>query len=351
MNQTVFVNHSLSEHAHFSIDVSIVIVNYNGAKFLEKLFSSLSIQTFSNFEVIFVDNHSQDNSLEVLEKTLAVKSIQNLRIKIFKNKENLGYCRGNNIGLSSSDGTYVVFLNNDTYVSETWLEELVNVMNADSMIGACQSRLIQPDNGCVKNDGHVLDFFGWSQSIVVESADVMVSDAPVFVSGASFIARKNDLVRIGGFDGELFLGDYDLCWRLRLLGYKMAVALRSICYHYGGSTMVNSTLASQIKTAYHYEKERPRVLLKVYSKGHLIKRAPVLVALMNLETISTSLKFKNPLFILGFAKALGWNLKEIQSTLLARFKVQRSRLINDRDIERKMPHYIILLTRQLVVKK
>lgn len=331
------------------IGVSVVILNYNGSKFLRNLFESLSNQTFRDFEVVFVDNKSTDNSLQLLRKILSDRSLRHLSVKIIRNAINLGYSKGNNIGLEYTDGKYIVFLNNDTYVSQIWLEKLVKVMDIHPTIGACQSRLIQEQTGEVQTDGWLLDVFGMTQGAVFcRNSLQTVSKIPFYVSGASMIVRASALKKIDGFDPELFYGDFDLCWRLRLLGYDMAVALHSVCYHFGG--VATKMLVSPVKAIYNHDCEVLRVLLKNYSMRNIVKRVPLSVIVMLIEATYFSLKYRNPLYIVAFLQALKWNLRKFGNTLVARSKIQNNRKVSDHEIENRMTDYSALLKRNGTVE-
>jgi GT2 family glycosyltransferase len=126
--------------------VSVIIVNYNGEPFIQKLFESLSKQSFdtSKFEIIFVDNNSKDRSLEIMNEIIL--KYPSLNIKVIKNKSNVGFCRGNNIGMLYAKGKYLALLNNDMYVDSSYLEKLVNALENDASIGICGSREILHDD-------------------------------------------------------------------------------------------------------------------------------------------------------------------------------------------------------------
>lgn len=327
--------------------VSVIILNYNGKRFIEKLFNSLAEQTFKNFDVIFVDNGSKDNSVTVLRDLLGKEPLSKLRVKIVSNRTNLGYCKGNNTGLKYTSGDCIVFLNNDTFVAKTWLEELVNAMNTYPSVVVCQSRLLNPISK-VQADGCFLDKYGHNQGIIIRRNDLEVSRIPFYVSGASMLVRASALNRIGGFDPEIFYGDFDLCWRLRLLGYDMAVALRSICYHYGGGTM--KTLVPLPKLIFYRDSEIVRVFLKCYSIMSLMKRLPSFIVMMFIEATHRSYEKKNPLYLLSSFKALHRNLRILKNTVTARQKIQGFRKIPDRGIEDRMAHYSVLLTRMWTVE-
>ena len=99
--------------------VSIVILNYNAEKFLDECINSINQTEKINFEIILVDNASTDKSYRGYTQKFP-------EIKLIENKKNLGYCEGNNVGIRSAKGEFIVVLNPDTVVTPTWLYELIN---------------------------------------------------------------------------------------------------------------------------------------------------------------------------------------------------------------------------------
>ncbi len=118
--------------------VSIVILNFNGKKFLNQCLDSVLQSDYRNFEVILVDNASTDGSIELVQKNFH----QHSNLRIVTNGTNLGFAEGNNIGARAATGKYVVFLNNDTEVDPEWLQELLIVVESDKTVGAAQSKLL-----------------------------------------------------------------------------------------------------------------------------------------------------------------------------------------------------------------
>ena len=108
--------------------VSIVIPNFNGRKHLADLFESLSRQTYRNFEIIFVDDNSTDDSAAMAERLGAAK--------VIKTTSNVGFATANNLGLEASRGELIALLNNDTTVDPNWLESLVLAIRRDPRIAA-----------------------------------------------------------------------------------------------------------------------------------------------------------------------------------------------------------------------
>ena len=121
--------------------VSIIILNYNGIKFVERCLKSVLNTDYPLFEVIFVDNGSTDGSPELVQKLFG----EDKRLRIILNKENLGFTGGNNVGIKMSKGEYIVLLNNDTEVPSDWLRQLVLVMEKRRDIGMAQPAILYMD--------------------------------------------------------------------------------------------------------------------------------------------------------------------------------------------------------------
>ena len=115
--------------------VSIIIVNYNGFRFLKQLLSSLAVLNYPRYEIIFVDNASKDESVSFVENEYP-------NVKIIKSKINLGFAEGNNIGIEEAQGELIALINNDTVVDSDWLLHLVNAINEDINIGAVGSKIL-----------------------------------------------------------------------------------------------------------------------------------------------------------------------------------------------------------------
>lgn len=124
---------------NYKYDVSVIIVNYNGKRYIDTLFNSLNNLELDDIklEIVFVDNASSDDSVEYLEKNYANKNI-----KIVKSKDNTGFAGGNNLGVKNSEGKYIVLLNNDTKVDKYWIKTLYKRIKDDSSIGMINSKLL-----------------------------------------------------------------------------------------------------------------------------------------------------------------------------------------------------------------
>ena len=207
--------------------VSIIIVNYNGKSHLEKCLDSLRKIDYKNHEIILVDNNSTDNSLDFVKKKFPT-------IITIKLDKNYGFAHANNIGEKKAKGKFLLFLNNDTIVTPNFLSALL-VMTDDLSIAIRQSLLLKLD-GEVDSSGDYIDSLGVSYS----SKNKIKNTKEIFsAKGAAMLVRKDVFELLNGFDKNFFTSfeDVDLCWRSRIIGYKVVVVPNSVVYHIGGATI------------------------------------------------------------------------------------------------------------------
>lgn len=244
--------------------VSIIIVNYNGSMYLANCLGSVLKSSYDPFEIILVDNASTDDSTSIV-KELFKKD----QIIVVWNSSNLGFAEGNNVGARYARGDYLVFLNNDTKVEPTWLKELVKVMESDVKIGAAQSKLLMLDrNGIIDSTGDFVDFYGVAMQRGLGERDLgqyeNVEEVPS-ARGACMIVRRSVIREVGLFDPDFYmvLEDVDICWRLRLKGYKVVYVPKSVVHHKGLGT------PSSVR-AYHGEKNVFLLMMKNYDTFNLM---------------------------------------------------------------------------------
>ena len=207
--------------------VSIIIINYNGKSYLEKCLESIKKIKYDNLEIIVVDNHSTDGTMEFL--------VQNYpSIITLKLDKNYGFAKPNNMAAKITKGDFLLFLNNDTEVTPNFLTELVQVLVGNNQIGICQSLLLKP-NGEIDSSGDFIDTIG-----VVYNSKKPIDKIREISSarGASMIIRKELFLDLGGFDEQFFVSfeDVDLGWRTWIKGYKVVINPKSVVYHHGGKT-------------------------------------------------------------------------------------------------------------------
>lgn len=213
---------------------SIIVLNWNGKKHLNDCFKSLKKIDYPKYEVIMADNGSTDGSVKFVKKKFPW-------VKVLKFDKNYGFAEGNNRAIKEAKGDYIIFLNNDTKVEKEWLWGLVFTANS-SNIGICGSKVIDGSLGMIGRGS--LNLLGIPD---IRTKDDSESEC-FFVSGASLLIKRKVLRKLEYcFDPSYFayFEDVDLCWRVRLLGYKVVYAPKSVAYHKGSG-------ASKTMKFYHY---------------------------------------------------------------------------------------------------
>ncbi|MEM0031688.1 glycosyltransferase family 2 protein [Thermofilum sp.] len=311
--------------------VSIIIVNYNGESNIETCLRSVFNSRYPYFEVILVDNASTDNSLALVKKMFGNDN----RLVLVRNNKNVGPAEGNNIGAKKARGRYIVFLNNDTEVDPNWLIELVNVMEQDPSIGAAGClQLLFDDRERIDDVGGYLDHYGfvYPRCYRLEKNLEQYGIEEVFRYGTTaLIVRKIVFESIGGFDSTYFMWyeDNDLCWRIRLAGYKIYSIPYAKVYHRVSATVKRVPKAN---TIYFNERNRIVTLIKNYSMDSLVKILPFL---MSIEMIHMILHFiqRNVYNAVSIIKACIWVLSNFGDVWKRRLQVQRYvRKIPDKEI-------------------
>ncbi len=296
--------------------VSVIIVNYNGKHHLEKCLESLMNVDYEKYEVILVDNNSNDDSLEFVKNVYP-------SVIIIKLDKNYGFAEPNNIGAKIAKGDFLLFLNNDTKVNPNFIQEMVGVINQDPKIAICQSLLLKP-NGEVESSGDFIDTIGrayMSKEKVTEVKEILGA------RGACMMVRKNIFWELGGFDKNFFASfeDIDLSWRAWIWGYKIVLVPNSIVYHTGGQTV--QLLTPEIK--FHGVKNT-LVLCFTNFEAPLNKIIKLFyVSLMKKSfgiSVGTDYELARPLPSFGTVfRGLMWVLKNFKYVLVKRKKVNSRR--------------------------
>lgn len=155
----------------YKYDISVILVNYNGKKYIDALFDSLCelVHDDFSFEVVFEDNASTDGSVDYLrDKNYSDK----LNIRIVESDDNLGFAGGNNVGVDACEGKYIVLLNNDTKVDKYWLQNLYHFILEHSEAVMVNSKLL---------------FFYDFLPITFETRDKILLDKTVELNGEEYL--------------------------------------------------------------------------------------------------------------------------------------------------------------------
>jgi len=213
--------------------ISVVVLNYNGKKYLSGCFSSLFLQTYSKMEVILVDNASTDGSIEYMQENFPW-------VKIISQSTNRGFSGGTNAGILAAKGDFILTLNNDTIVDSHLLEEIVRPMLADSRVGICGTKMLFPDGRinstaiCISRSGAAWDR-GMGES---DNGQYDVAEEVFGACAGAALYRHAMLEEIGLFDEDFFLymEDVDLAFRAQLSGWRCMYIPKARVIHVHGGT-------------------------------------------------------------------------------------------------------------------
>ncbi len=329
--------------------VSIIVPNYNGAQFLADCMSSVLSSTYTNFEVLFIDDASTDASLSLLTSA----SKKDRRIKIITNSVNLGASASRNKAIAVSKGSILVFLDNDTRVDKNWLKELVGPLTSSNNLGSTCSKTLNfqyPDR--VSTAGLLLiPHTGWGiarGSGRPDSEKQWTIPAETVSISAALAVKKEVMATVLGFDEQLAVHteDLDFCWRIWLAGYKILYVPTSKVWHWSKTQKQREELmrATRYFVYFHINKNTLRTLIKNYSLPYLIKYLPISILIIFARGIIILVTKFDPSALLAFITSFVWNLANIKDTLNLREQVQNTRRVDDEFIYAKIMSHESLFT-------
>jgi len=331
--------------------ISIIILNWNGRKWMQPCLDSIRMQTRAAHEVICVDNDSQDDSVGFVRERYPF-------VRIVRNDRNYGYAEGNNRGAVVAGGDILLFLNTDAKLKDDCLERLQDAVRAASEhTGIFALKHYSYDGKTDLYPGRRwmgVDFLGYP----------CLSPKLFYADGAALAVRKGIFDQLGGFDQAhfMFAEDVDLCWRARLRGYGLAGVEDAVVYHSaGGSTFDSAPDAgahvTSVRKRYLAERNAVRNLLKNYSAITLAAVLPALVLSYLIESVLCLCLLRPDMIGAVYLKSLSYNISMLGDTLRARRTVQRQRTVSDLAVLKGMsfiPSKYVLFTgtrlRDLVVK-
>ena len=258
--------------------ISVIIPNFNGAGFLPALFSNLKKVILPEFEIIFIDNGSTDNSVFLVKKLYP-------KVKVIKNKSNLGFGAAVNQGIKAAREPYVCLLNNDVILKDSWFKYMIASIKKHPNIACFCGTVLNKNGTSVESMGIDFDWSGKCLQLKSHPA------GPVWGSSAAVVIyQKNILFNIGCFDPHYFayLEDVDVAFRLQQKKYQTLLIPQAIAYHLGGGTAdkMGNFRAKQTFRNWIY------FILKNYSLVQILKYFPkiLLERLRNLSFLIKSFK-------------------------------------------------------------
>ena len=218
--------------------ISVIVVNWNGIKFLDDCLCSLENQTWRNREFILVDNGSTDGSIERIRAWAGrVPNVQ----PIFLSR-NSGFCEANNLAFEKAHGEWIALLNNDAAAEPKWLEELVRYGDAERRVGMLGSKILFADpKGVIDKAGHLIYWDGQNRGRGTMEKDAGQFDKDeeiLWPDACAALYHRRVFEETGGFDESFFAfgDDADLGMRARLLGWKAWYVPTAVVQHRHSAT-------------------------------------------------------------------------------------------------------------------
>ena len=306
--------------------VSVVVVNYNGRRHLERCFPALFGTVGIALEVIVADNGSTDGSVEWLAERWP-------RARVLALGRNLGFGAANNRAARAARGEFLALLNNDTVVEPEWLSALLEPLRAEAGVGAACATLRLLDHPDLLNArgggmtsagyGYDIDFMVPAERPPLRNAGLPWRDV-LFATAAAAMFRREEFLALGGFDSAMFMyhEDVDLGLRYWLAGRRVVVCDRAVVHHaFGGTTRAAHGLAWRERLGMRHN---IRTLLKCFG--------PISLARTLLRIARVWWRHR----ALGQALAVGgWNLLHLPTTLLERRRVQGRKVLTEGELYRR----------------
>ena len=311
--------------------VSIIILNYNAGNLLLNCVDSVFKSTYPNFEVLVVDNISTDNSHVVCKKKFE-------KIHLIENKENLGYCEGNNVGIRNANGEFVVILNPDTTVEPNWLNHLMSAYNEFGE-GLYQPKFFSlNEKHVLQSTGNMLHIFGFGfakDKGKIDDKKMESVEKINYASGTCLFTSKIVLDKIGLLDPFLFLyhDDLDLGWRAAHIGINSFYVPKSIIYHAESYSIKWSS-----KKFYWLERNRKYCLLTHYSKETYAKMRFSLF----LVDLCVWLFYLSKGFLGAKIKAELDIFRNRKTIKIRHNQLEKMKIVSDKDLIEKFPDEIFV---------
>ena len=304
--------------------ISIVVTNWNGEDYLEKCIKSLVTQNYDKKEIVLVDNASIDNSVNLVMKKFPM-------VRIIKNKQNVGFPAGMNIGIKASKGNYILLMNNDTWIKKDFLRKLMKFYDENKY------EVIAPLERRYKHEkfnkyNTTIDPLGSPAYYL----PIYRKDKLFYLCGVCLFFKKKLYLETKGMDPDFFLyfEDADWFWRLSLFGKQFSYVDDIFIYHASAASAKTDEVI-KLRTFKLRNRNIPQMLIKNYSAFALCFIMP-LYFIQNLFEMIFFILILKPRIALTYTDGWLFNLKILKRTLKKREWIQKRRVVGDSEIVKKM---------------
>lgn len=307
--------------------ISIIIVNWNGKKWLKPCLDSLRNQTIKEYEVIVVDNASTDDSVSYLKNKYP-------EVVVIETGSNIGFAGGNNVGIKAAKGEYVLMLNNDTKVDMDFLEKMIAFFRIHKydVLAPIETGYNNPK---CRRTTTTIDIFGHPVHFLFDPAS---KRQDFYLGGTCLLFKKTMYQETKGLDNNFFMyfEETDWFWRLQLLNKTIGKADNIFVYHAGAGSTGSGIKANLFLWR---NQNNLQMLIKNYRFCNLLWILS-LYFLMNVVEILGFLILFKPKIAVSYIQGWWFNIKYLKRTLERRRWVQKKRKVGDFQIFIKMYHCI-----------
>ena len=327
------------ENSFYDDLVSLIIINFNGEKFIVDCLNSIRTQTHKNKEVVLWDNNSTDNSLKIINKSYP-------DVKVLASKKNILFAKAVNLSFKKCSGDYFIILNPDTVLDKDFISELLRKAKQKKEAAAIAPKMLffsLPT--CINSIGNYVPPHGWGSDNFIGHFDFGQFDNLKEVPSACFGAvmlKREALKDIGPIDNHYgaYYEDTDWSYRARLKGWKITPAPHAIIYHkFEGSFKDFPEFKSKLVV-----RNRLRFAIKIFSfyyvRGFLKNYFKEDIR----NSLCSLLNFKLRVFLIYLWSYFSL-FAQLPELLVSRIKTQKSRSkkITDKNILDLAPYYPPLL--------
>ena len=319
-------------------ELTIIIPHFNGIDILKNCLETIYLNSYTDFEVILIDNGSTDGSQQFSREHFP-------QVNLVENEINLGYAGACNQGITMSQSEFILLLNNDTEMPSNFLQEMINEIKSSSKIAFVQPKIISIQDKMFFDysggGGGEMDILGYpfargrifdTVEKDKEQYDAMTNEV-FWTSGCAMLLRREVIDHIGTLDEDFFAHqeEIDLNWRAQLAGYKNIVTYRTKIYHYSGYTLRSDNL----RKMYLNHRNNLIMMVKNYSLVILMILFPIRI-IFEMTTIMVDTVMWEGKRARAVLKALFFIFRHPVFILKKRRQVQKLRKVSDRAILKNM---------------
>ena len=287
---------------------------------MKRCLDSIHFQSFKNIEVIFVDNGSNDNSVEYVKDLFA-------DVKISSLPENMGFAGGNIEGLKQVSGDYIMLLNNDVEVEKDCIGNLLAAIQENPSVGICASKMLASGTNMIDSagDGYSTLLKGFKRGEGAAEVEYVRQEYVFGACAGAALYRRKMIEEIGFFDEDFFLihEDTDLNFRAQLAGWKVLYVPHAIVYH-----KVRSTIGHMSDTAVYFSLRNSEfVRIKNIPLALFLTCLPLYAVGTILDFLYFSVKHGKPLL---YIKAKIDVVKMLKMMLIKRRKIMNMKKVDNK---------------------